>query len=46
MELLLASVALLILLVLALSGFVALLYLAVAAFQRVLIWFDTEPRDT
>ncbi len=46
MEILLASVALLILLVLALSGFVALLYLAVVALQKILIWFDTEPRDT
>lgn len=52
MEILLAYLTLLMWPVLALAGFVALLYLgisaaqlAVTAFQRVLIWFDTEPSD-
>jgi len=45
MEILLAYAALLMWPVLALAGFVALLYLAVVALQKILIWFDTEPRD-
>jgi hypothetical protein len=53
MEILLAYAALLMWPVLAMAGFVVLIYiaasaaqLAVVAFQRVLIWFDTGPGDT